>query len=540
MAENKLGTITTGFRESLHFYTCYYNSSTKGIVVREDGGVVTQGEVTNRTPSLTGYVTSEGQYTISFKFVTSFPYFERESTLTVVDGDIEFIEPPVYDAEISLVSITRASSRYATDGVAVVSASGTNSPFDYFDYDPGQSTTATPNSGGGTFSGLPSGLYQFWARSQDVDRLLDIVSIAVEVESSILTPPPPDPEISSNYGARYVVYEDNFNNQGYKTEIWEREYTGTVETVKGSSQTFGYTLRGEGRDVYESNILSSNVKVNLISETLDQFKPLAFADEKEYVIIRSKFNGVTYDLSWYGYMTPSSYQDVLYQVPYSVNISGNDRLADLSKYDFSLVKDFPEVITGNYSQLGLLQICLSKLLLDFGYRIACNIFSEGHTTTNMSPLEQTYVDASIYANKDGIAKCNTVVADVLKIYGARLFAWEGYWYVVRIDEFLNETITYQEYTSSGVRTGSGTWSPRIDFKAPEETNRYRWTGGAQSRIFSALYRSVKLVIDKDSNKSGFLKGFNTASFTDISNYSNFYQGYNLVKGSDVDLSLIHI
>lgn len=538
MAENLLGRITTGSRASLRFFECYYNTSTKKIVVREDGGVVTAGDTTNRTPSLTGYVTFEGSNTITFDFVTSFPYFLKEINPTVTDGDIIFIEPPVYDISLTLLSNTRASSKYAADGEVVLSATGTNSPFDYFDYNPGTDANAVTNPGGATFSGLASGNYEFWARSQDSERILDSTSIVVGVDYDIVTPSPPDPTAASNYGARYVVFESNFNNQEYKTEIWKRDYTGDVETVTGSSQPFGYTLRGEGRDVYESTIVSSNVTVNLISTYLDQFKSLAFADEKEYIIIRSKFNGVTYDLSWYGYMTPSSYQDVLYQSPYSVNISGNDRLGDLNKFDFSLVTGFPEIVTGHYTQLGLLQICLNKLVLNFGYRIACNIFSEGHTTTNMSPLEQTYVDASIYANENEILKCDVVVRDILKIYGARLFSWEGHWYVVRIDEFLNETITYQEYNSLGVRTGSGTWNPRIDFKTPTETERFRWVNGAQSRIFSALYKAVNITIDKKASKGGLSKGFSALSFTGASNYFNFYQGYNLISVNDSDLTSI--
>ena len=99
---------------------------------------------------------------------------------------------------------------------------------------------------------------------------------------------------------------------------------------------FMTTLRGEGKDAYENLLLSSNADISLIAESIDQIIEIAKADDKKYIVSFQKFNGVDFDIDWFGYVTPSSYQDVLYSAPYTVNISANDRIGDLKGFKFLL------------------------------------------------------------------------------------------------------------------------------------------------------------------------------------------------------------
>ena len=150
-------------------------------------------------------------------------------------------------------------------------------------------------------------------------------------------------------------------------------------------------MRGEGNDVYDINLLSSNVNVNFLATTVDQFKDIATADEKKYVVRRSKLVNSVYQTQWTGYVTPSSYSDVLYTTPYGVSISANDRIGDLKGFKFLFgANDSGNFAKGNMSQLSIIHVCLQKLGLGFGYRIACNIFAENHTILNDTPLNQTY------------------------------------------------------------------------------------------------------------------------------------------------------
>ena len=288
---------------------------------------------------------------------------------------------------------------------------------------------------------------------------------------------------------------DNLTDSTYKTEILERGYTGVPNVVKGSGTPYGHTMRGEGHDVYDLNLLSSDVNVNFLAATVDQFKDIAIADDKKYVVVRSKLVNSIFQTQWTGFVTPSSYSDVLYNPPYEVSISANDRLGDLKSLKFLFgANDSGNFVKGNVSQLSIIHICLQKLSMGFGYRVACNIFAENHTTVDSSPLDQTLLNAETYLNDDGtdVAKCDEVIKDILEIYAATLFSWNGYWYIVRQEEWLKETINYVEYDNDITFVESNSWNPRIDLKRSFNTNRAVFTGGAQSRIFTQLYGKVNL------------------------------------------------
>ncbi len=507
-------------------YLIYYDDSAESIVVREDGNLVSSGISFGRGfRNSEGFTTRRAEFVVSFDEISSFPYFLEVLTLFEEEDDDDPL--PIRDITLRLVRTTKTSGRYSSDGVIEIAASGSNAPYFYYTVDPTSVLfPITSNPTGGVFSGLPAGTYTLWAQS---NTLGDVTSIDILLEVGLRN----DPADLSDYGVKWFVPEISLTGTTYKTEIFERAYTGLSEQIKGSEQSFKYSMRAEGSDIYEANVISSNVSVNLVSETFNRFIDIASSDETKYIIKRSKFNGVTYDLDWMGYATPSSYQDVLFDLPYMVSVSGNDRLADLNKFKFSYVGDITSKVSGNFSQLELIGFCLNKLKLSFSYRIACNIFAENHTVTDMSPLEQTFVDADIYYSDDltQVSNCFDIVSGILKIYGAKLFSWGGFWYIVRAQEFENETISYQEYDSGLVRTGSGSWNPRIDFKRPEENVRYRWIKGAQSRIFSSLYSVINLVINKRGKTGGLLNGFNSSSFQN--NNNAFFKGYNLIRGNEI-------
>ena len=377
-----------------------------------------------------------------------------------------------------------------------------------------------------------AGTYTFYAAGYGANQpRLDSTSITITLEVDEV------PDFDNNYKARWELTYDNLTDSTYKVEVLERGYTGEVETVKGGSMPSGYNQRGQGNDVYELSILSSNVNFNLIAETFDQFKDIALADEKKYVLRNSTSNGVTYDTTWFGYVTPSSYQDVLYDTPYPVSVSANDRLGDLKGFKFLFgSNNSNNFVRGNLSQLSIINICLKKLFLGFGYRIACNIFAENHTTTDATPLDQTLLNVDTYLNDDAtdVAFCDEVIKDILEIYGATLFSWEGYWYIVRQEEWLNETINYVQYNSNIEFESNGSWNPRIDLKRPNDTNRARLINGQQSRIFTQLYSSVNLTqrLDLISVEGNVLNPIDSSNIIDFDpgNVGNpNYSGFDLIN-----------
>ena len=101
--------------------------------------------------------------------------------------------------------------------------------------------------------------------------------------------------------------------------------------------------------------------------------------------------------------------------------------------------------------------CLKKTGLYQDIRVAVNLFEDSHTTTNRTPLDQTYIDvASYYKDGEGIS-CEDVLINILRPYGAYLVNPGGYWYIIRWEELESSSVTYQQYDKDDLtRTSGGT------------------------------------------------------------------------------------
>jgi len=538
---------TTGNYTSGDIVKTYYDDVTEAIVVEKNDIVVTSGDAfievidedtgrpfpfyaRNATGFETTKVVGDDTFTVSFTITPSFPYALIVLTeLTIIDNDADI---DIIKLSLAYVSAVLPTTNTSSDGTITVIGSGDGSPYLYYDVDPRLLTYNSSLALGqatGEFTGLSAGTYTFYVSSSTATdpRLYSA--------SATITLPYNQVPSLSNYGIRWRVEYDNFEDEEYRTDIWERGYVGSVSVVKGNGDPYALSMRGEGDDIYELNLLSSNSNISVLSETLDQFKDIAIADEKKYLVKKYKYNGATYDEKWTGYITPSSYSDVLYSVPYTVNISSNDRIGDLKAFDFVYGNNNVNTpINGNISQLSIIHLCLQKLSMGFGYRIACNIFAENHTTTDATPLEQTLINTSIYLNEDGTpnSKCDAVIKDILGIYNAVLFSWAGYWYIVRHEEWLSSSISYVEFDSDLAFVESNSWSPQIDLMTPGDTNRARLINGAQSRVFTELYSRVliKTNLELSSEKNALLPTFRKSNVVS----KNSFIGFDVLNYSSSD------
>lgn len=420
----------------------------------------------------------------SFTTTRNYPYMTKNTTSQVLPR-ID-VPPPPNDISLVVTSRTLATNQTTADGQIEVTADGTNTPFTYYDTDPSSGGT---DNGSGTFIGLLPGNYRFYAK--------DSAGYQTRVETTLGYKEVPDIDpnnnIIDNYGVRWSHQQLTYDGETYKTEIFERNYTGSVNEVKGAITPFSLSRRTEGDSFIDMNILYTSCQVNLTLESENQFRDIVLGDDKKYIVLRSKYNGSTYDTQWKGFVTPESYQDVLFQPPYYVSIEASDRLGDLKYLDFRYGND--DLISGTLSQLKILDICLSKILFNNGYRIACNIFASGHTTSSRTPLDQTYVDTKKYRKDDEPFNCEDVVLDILTTYQAVLFCEGDFWYVVRKEEWVNTTINYVEYDSTLAISTTGSWSPRVQIKSPTEGTRGAWINGAQSRVYTPQCSNIELKVE---------------------------------------------
>lgn len=454
---------------------------------------------------------------VTFRRITTFPYYEKV-------GGSPPGEETVNDLSVQIVSIKNTSGAGVADGEVEVLASGTNNPFSYSLTDPTDFDDYFRKFNP-KFTGLPAGKYSVWAK--DDKGFITFVNARIETDTS----------------AQYnVIWRLDFIDrvgQMIRVDILKRDYIGIVNEVDGSGSPLTSVSRADTRDADNLLIIPTEIEINLIAKSADDFVEISRGDEKTFLAKKYKHDGSDYVLEFTGYVDPSSYSDSVYQVPYYVSILAKDGLGDIGhtdfvygQYDTTLVES-SDLVGGDVSQLDAIKVCMDKLSLQNGYRVACNVFAENHDTVDKSPLEQTYFNGSIYTNEQGnkVERCDVVVKDILTAYGAIMFSYGGYWYIVRLASMLDDVVNYIEYDQYLTYVDTSSWNPRIEFGRPSEVGKWRFAA-AQSRVFTRLYRSILLRPELKPNENGILPNFDGQNVLRSGDKFEGFRGYSLFTGND--------
>lgn len=396
----------------------------------------------------------DGPNLVWFAPSRTFPYsvknidFDNPSCfLTGVVCDTSFTGAPV---------ITRPSTETSSDGEILASATSSNGSVKYSLED---IPYAEMTNSSGNFTGLLVGTYTVYAKDPYgcLDTLIVILIASIQ------------------YGAKIRIEYDKLNGDVGQVDIEERGYTGDVEEVKGGTNPFVVRLRGENSDLFTS-ILTTECTIQLISETNFQFLDLFTQDDRKYRVV-AKTNGVEY---WRGFINPGLYQEQYYtNTNYYVSAEATDQLVRLRDFDF--LDDDGNKIKGVNSLIKIIALILSKTNLNLSIRSCVNIFEiDMDQTDSDDPLEQTHIDTNSFYNKDGKPYALLDVLDsIITSFGARLFQWSGYWYIVPID-FYTETIEYREFDVNGDYVSNGSFDPVFDIKVSTEINRACWANRTQN------------------------------------------------------------
>lgn len=528
-------TVTTGNWTAGDVIETFWDTSTETLIVKNNASIITSGDFlvgsypgdfsldTTQYGTYWSRVTTNYWYNnagndITFVNINWFPYKYVQQLFVNTPGE----EPDneVNDVSIVITSVTSATALTA-DGVLVATASGTNTPFLYslsgFASDSGQSS--------GTFSSLPSGFYTVTVK--------DSVGYTISASATIT-------QSSATYATRWTHQSKSPTDTTFRFRIQQRGYAGSNTNITVGQTPLVISTRGEGNDYHENIIIASQASMQLLSTTAGEFNDIAIGDEEEFKVIFDKFNGSTYDLRWQGYVGISTFSEVIANTPYITNITAYDRLGDMKNLDFARETNFGNgAVLGNITELDALKIALELTKQNQGFRIACNIFDATHTTTNNTPINQTVFNSSVYTDFSGegiltianYTKCDQVIKDILGKYGAEIRSWEGYWNIRRKKELIeNATVSYVEYNSSGTYVTTGSWTPRVDFKAANLTNRWRWQGGAQSWSNTKSYKNAIIRINTKVNENGILKESTLRTDADLAlsigddGYGYFSQG----------------
>lgn len=436
----------------------FWDDVTEDLVVRVNGGVETSGDdipqfFTSSGQSETFYKTEQHYFTLicnttsdkidTYRVSSEFPY------LTVVpypDHPSCAASPVVCDLVFdSLPQVVNATDESTADGEITVLATSSNGDIEYnlgsdFAFGDGQAT--------GLFEDLLPGTYTIYAR----DEINCFAEITVTVG------------IAYVYGEllRLEFNDIFFQYLGgtYRASVLQKSYSGSVTEVLGfGDEPVIVRLRGEGETDKFKPILTTEIQLNLVSQSNFQYLNLFTGDPEKYRILLERDSGSGFETLLLHKFLPNQYYETYKFPPYDAGFIGTDGTATLK--DIPFADSEGKRLFGSLKQISLIAFCLCKLGLGLGFRCSINLYADDmDQTASDDPLDQAFVDVDAYYLK-GSPSCDFVLKAILEPYGAQIIQWGGYWNIIRIEERVS-SFDYRQFDEFGEYVSENSYSPVKD------------------------------------------------------------------------------
>jgi hypothetical protein len=377
----------------------------------------------------------DGTTLVNFEMQRSFPSFPFMQEFRIIDSPTCSITAIVCDLEINnFPLIVNADNATAANGQVTVTATSSNGSIEFklspFSYGGGQSS--------GVFSNLLPGNYTVYA--------VDEVGCEDELNITIGNDNALDYQPYIRY--EYTSEDDDALERIHRVDIELLGWTGGIKNVRHG---------GGSPVIYDKPVININDKISAVqtaslSITLwanenGEYRPLYTQNDRKYRVRWFKNNGIALVEKFRGWIQPSIYSEPYIVTPYPVSLIAADGLPTLSQFDF--IDDNGNDLKGKYKIIELVALCLRKLDLGLNIKVATNVFearmiddSDSGQDPSICPFDLAYIDTSFYLGKT----CDELLKDVMQVFQARIYQWQGAWYITRLEE---ETAPYdfREYDS---------------------------------------------------------------------------------------------
>ena len=256
---------------------------------------------------------------------------------------------------------------------------------------------------------------------------------------------------------------------------YQNKYQATFATKSGK---IAYLYLAE--DGYSGSVIQYqgiHIDLQYIPNSDDPFEPI-FASQLNIVLDVTdnisnmpnlvtlndrKYNAKLYidsDLEWEGWVLSDSVQ-----LGYS---TGRRQLSFNAVDGLGILRDIllPIDPTVNSNQINsllyYLNLCLNQLAFpdNPNLKIVCSYYASGMndraTHSYSEPFSQTYLANRTFLNNFIYTDCLSVISNIVKSFGCRIFQAGGKWWIVAINEFANINAYYTEYDYTGAVFSSGT------------------------------------------------------------------------------------
>lgn len=226
-----------------------------------------------------------------------------------------------------------------------------------------------------------------------------------------------------------------------------------IEAMGGDPVVIDYG--NQGGDLFDP-IVGSSATFTLMTSATQTWSEFFGATSRDYKVYFKK-DGVTF---WAGWLIPELCQDRDIGHPHEFEITATDGLADLQKYKF--VDSSGDRILTNKQVIEILGICLKKInllgstgayssvvIINSALNIYDTAFTNYTSGEQYDPLSQAYIDCRYFLDDDYNPKdCYTVLEQILKSFGARIFAHGGEYWIVPIADNIQE-YHYRKFVYDG-------------------------------------------------------------------------------------------
>lgn len=261
------------------------------------------------------------------------------------------------------------------------------------------------------------------------------------------------------YGLRLWTEHKDTQNKKTRLTLEQKNYAG--ESSRMISDSLKYSIGAVDSDpaeVFITSKISWNYMVLPDSPNLDF---LLTSDPREFRVTyyRGYVSDSEYDWIWVGYLKPSFLGKPEYKTRFKIQLTATDGISDLKGYKARLTEvDYTDGMTILASILK--QSYKDPLTIKESVRVFEERMDSGvdKSLFNQFTLNENFIykdEARFQAegtqvvfnpSKDLYEALNTVI----KSFVARIFQWNGSWYIVRINEYLKATLTFNTFDIDGV------------------------------------------------------------------------------------------
>lgn len=409
----------------------------------------------------------------------SFPYAIEG---VAIDSSVCNSTPITCDLKIVKTYNVVAEDLGSDNGSFDVYATSSNSPIEYglqdFDYGDGQSSIS--------FTGLSTGVYTVYARDSQNCSASKQVTIP----------------LNDSYSALYRTEWKDLQGNTHRFDLEERDYSGAVTEKDTAGVPFSYSKPSKGiNNFYKQPIEPSNATINIMSDTDYLYRSLFTQDERKYRGVWSLNTGGGLVEQWRGFLIPSAFSEPYIEPPYPTSLTFTDGLNDLKRIDY--LDDNDQEINGEEKAIEIIARILNKLNLNLGIKVGINMYSGSmNTTATDDPLDQVYIDSQTFYRDGKALSCYDVLHNILIDFGARIFQWQSYWWITRIQEE-GASYDYREFDAEGAYVTNSSYSPVVNIDEATVTSRLVFQD--RNQVYTIYPSYGKITINNDLNEVNLLE-----------------------------------